>query len=112
MLERASLRGQPRAAGRARGPADLFADIRGVAPPPGGLLVSVRVAFQGELGSYSEAALAQYFEDYEPIPCHTFRAVVERVCAGEATAACPWRTPPCEPSRRAALSLGDLARGN
>jgi hypothetical protein len=64
MLEHASLRGQPRAAGRARGPADLFADIRGVAPPPGGLLVSVRVAFQGELGSYSEAALAQYFEDY------------------------------------------------
>jgi prephenate dehydratase len=50
--------------------------------------VSVRVAFQGELGSYSEAALAQYFEDYEPIPCHTFRAVVERVCAGEADYGC------------------------
>ncbi len=79
MLEHASLRGQPRAAGRARGP---------VAPPPGGLLVSVRVAFQGELGSYSEAALAQYFEDYEPISCHTFRAVVERVCAGEADYGC------------------------
>lgn len=50
--------------------------------------MNVRVAFQGELGAYSEAAIAQLFLEYEPIPCHTFRDVVERVLTGEADYGC------------------------
>jgi prephenate dehydratase len=50
--------------------------------------MSVRVAFQGELGAYSETAIAQQFSEYEPIPCRTFREVLERVCAGEADYGC------------------------
>jgi prephenate dehydratase len=38
------------------------------------------VAFQGELGAYSEEALRAYFgERSEPIPCATFRDVFERL---------------------------------
>ena len=50
--------------------------------------MSARVAFQGELGAYSEAAIAQYFANYEPIPCRTFREVFERVCEGGADYGC------------------------
>jgi len=50
--------------------------------------VSVRVAFQGELGAYSEAAIAQQFSEYEPIPCRTFREVLEKVRGGEADYGC------------------------
>ena len=50
--------------------------------------MSVRVAFQGELGAYSEVAIAQKFAEYEPIPCRTFREVVERVCDGKADYGC------------------------
>lgn len=46
--------------------------------------MSVRVAFQGELGAYSEDAIAQQFSQYEPIPCRTFREVFERVRTGQA----------------------------
>jgi prephenate dehydratase len=50
--------------------------------------VSVRVAFQGELGAYSEAAIAQQFSAYEPIPCRTFREVLEKVRDGAADYGC------------------------
>ncbi|MCL6641776.1 MAG: prephenate dehydratase, partial [Candidatus Bipolaricaulota bacterium] len=50
--------------------------------------MSVRVAFQGELGAYSEAAIAQQFSEYEPIPCRTFREVLEKVRDGEAAYGC------------------------
>lgn len=50
--------------------------------------MSVRVAFQGELGAYSEAAIAQQFAEYEPIPCRTFRDVIERVLDNEADYGC------------------------
>ncbi len=45
--------------------------------------MKTRVAFQGELGAYSEAAIAQQFgSDYEPIPCRTFRGVLDSVRDG------------------------------
>ncbi len=50
--------------------------------------MSVRVAFQGELGAYSEAAIAQQFSEYEPVPCRTFRDVVDRVLGGAADYGC------------------------
>lgn len=50
--------------------------------------MSVRVAFQGELGAYSEAAIARQFAEYEPIPCRTFRDVIERVLTGKADYGC------------------------
>lgn len=50
--------------------------------------MSVRVAFQGELGAYSEAAIAQLFSEYEPIPCRTFREVLERVLRSAADYGC------------------------
>jgi len=44
----------------------------------------IRVAFQGELGAYSEEALRLHFgEASEPIPCRAFREVFERVRAKE-----------------------------
>ncbi|MFN4217979.1 MAG: prephenate dehydratase domain-containing protein [Candidatus Bipolaricaulia bacterium] len=46
------------------------------------------MAFQGELGAYSEAAIAQQFSGYEPIPCRTFRDVVARVLMGGADYGC------------------------
>ncbi len=43
----------------------------------------MRVAFQGELGAYGEAAIAQHFgSDYEPVPCRTFREVLDSVRNG------------------------------
>ncbi|MCX8103120.1 MAG: hypothetical protein N3E42_01580 [Candidatus Bipolaricaulota bacterium] len=50
--------------------------------------MTVRVAFQGELGAYSEAAIARYFTEYEPIPCRTFREVLETVLTGAADYGC------------------------
>lgn len=46
---------------------------------------SVRVAFQGELGAYSDEALRLFFGDAaEPVPCRDFADVGERVDAGDA----------------------------
>ncbi len=40
----------------------------------------IRVAFQGELGAYSEDAVRAYFgEESDPIPCSTFRDVFEKL---------------------------------
>jgi prephenate dehydratase len=45
----------------------------------------VRVAFQGELGAYSDEALRRFFgEAAEPVPCRDFDGVGERVTAGTA----------------------------
>jgi prephenate dehydratase len=51
--------------------------------------MKARVAFQGELEAYSEAAIAQHFGSvYEPIPCNTFCDVLERVRDGTADYGC------------------------
>lgn len=43
-----------------------------------------RVAFQGEPGAYSEAAVIAHFgEGVEPVPCESFEAVFERVASGQ-----------------------------
>lgn len=45
---------------------------------------AVRVAFQGELGAYSDEALRLFFGDAaRPVPCRDFAIVGERVTAGE-----------------------------
>jgi prephenate dehydratase len=42
-----------------------------------------RVAFQGEPGAYSEAAVIAHFgEDVQPVPCESFEAVFEQVAGG------------------------------
>ncbi len=43
-----------------------------------------RVAFQGELGAYSEQAVRQHFGDADAVGCHEFRDVVEAIIAGAA----------------------------
>jgi prephenate dehydratase len=47
---------------------------------------AVRVAYQGESGAYSEAAVLALFPDSEPQPCDTVRLVFSRVTSGEADA--------------------------
>jgi prephenate dehydratase len=42
------------------------------------------VAYQGEPGAYSEAAVRAVFPDAEPMPCDTVRLVFSRVTSGEA----------------------------
>ena len=44
----------------------------------------MKVAYQGEAGSYSERAVRGVFPDAEPMPCHTVRLVFSRVTSGEA----------------------------
>lgn len=44
-----------------------------------------RVTFQGELGAFSEEAVAQYFSRRaDPVPCKGFQEAVERVASGAA----------------------------
>jgi prephenate dehydratase len=45
---------------------------------------SMKVAYQGEPGAYSERAVASLFPDAEPLPCDTVRLVFSRVTSGEA----------------------------
>ncbi|MBI9049271.1 MAG: prephenate dehydratase [Anaerolineaceae bacterium] len=45
----------------------------------------IRIAYQGEMGAYSESALLQYFGDkVESIPCEEFAKVFELTFSGEA----------------------------
>lgn len=45
---------------------------------------SWRVAFQGELGAYSEAATISYFGDtVAPVPCASFELIFDKVTEGE-----------------------------
>ena len=47
----------------------------------------VTVAFQGELGAFSEEAVRTWFDPgVEPLPCREFREVAERVRTGDARA--------------------------
>ncbi|MEP7199090.1 MAG: prephenate dehydratase domain-containing protein, partial [Chloroflexota bacterium] len=43
-----------------------------------------RVAIQGERGSYSEEAAAQYFEELEIVPCRWFSDAFEAIVGGRA----------------------------
>jgi prephenate dehydratase len=44
----------------------------------------IKVAYQGETGSYSERAVRAVFPGAEPLPCDTVRLVFSRVTSGEA----------------------------
>jgi prephenate dehydratase len=47
----------------------------------------IRVAFQGELGAFSELAIAQVWNgDAEPVPCREFADVIDAVTRGAADA--------------------------
>lgn len=46
--------------------------------------MSKRVAFQGELGSYSHQACHETFDDYAPVPCATFPEALATVRSGAA----------------------------
>ena len=46
--------------------------------------MSVRIAFQGELGAYSHQACEQARPGCTPVPCTTFEDVVEMTRSGEA----------------------------
>jgi prephenate dehydratase len=48
------------------------------------MLFSMKVAFQGERGAYSEEAARTYFPDAEALPCPSFRRVFETVESGQA----------------------------
>ena len=43
---------------------------------------STRIAFQGEHGAFSEAALFELRPEAATVPCRTFTAVVEAVASG------------------------------
>ncbi len=45
---------------------------------------SMKVAYQGEPGAYSERAVGSLFQGAEPLPCDTVRLVFSRVTSGEA----------------------------
>src|SRR6476620_8623203 len=45
---------------------------------------SMKVAYQGEPGAYSERAVGSLFPDAEPLTCATVRLVFSRVTSGEA----------------------------
>lgn len=46
--------------------------------------MSRKIAFQGELGSYSHQACVEARPDFEPLPCATFEEAFEKVRNGEA----------------------------
>ena len=45
--------------------------------------ISGRIAFQGELGAYSQQACRQSRPDMEAVPCATFEEVIERTRSGD-----------------------------
>ena len=54
--------------------------------------VSQRIAFQGELGAFSEEAVQRVFGvDEEPVPCRENREVARRVANGDADAGVAFR---------------------
>ncbi len=46
--------------------------------------MSLKIAFQGEFGSYSHQACMQACPDYEPVPCPSFEEAMETVRSGAA----------------------------
>jgi prephenate dehydratase len=60
----------------------------------------MEVAYQGEPGAYSEAAVRQLFPDAEPMPCETVRLVCSRVTSGEV----PYGVVPLENSQAGSVN--------
>ncbi|MEA3350423.1 MAG: prephenate dehydratase domain-containing protein, partial [Chloroflexota bacterium] len=47
---------------------------------------NLKIAFQGELGAYSELAAIKYFRvEITPLPCYTFEDIFVAVASGDAT---------------------------
>jgi prephenate dehydratase len=60
----------------------------------------MKVAYQGEAGSYSERAVRSTFPDAEPLPCDSVRLVFSRVTSGES----PFGVVPLENSQAGSVN--------
>ena len=65
----------------------LLKSFRSAHPLGTDLVMSLSVAFQGELGAFSEDAVRTWFgEEVEPVPCREFREIGDAIRSGQVSA--------------------------